>query len=518
MSRIKKIVGAFIHAPDRFDELAQRISDVNTRAEETEKGLGERIYQVNSELTAVRAPGWVRDQLGVDPDRLQGDLDRLQDQLASMQNIGWIMDQLCENRDHLQRLNRGLSIAPTIWGDPEKLEIDETAKVVTCFFNTISGRIRVGAYSFAGSRVSLLAGAHDPELTGVLRRDAEQAEGCDIEIGEGVWLASGCTLLGPCVVGDNAVIAAGAVVTPGTRVPAGTVWAGVPARQIRVLDLREMTADEPAVVSAFRRSGGMLFAEGWGERIAGLLAEPGHWMYKQEARLFTDRKDWRLLYRRERKEPVRIRMEGSAGTAAFEFTESEGECALMLPIAGTCLEEVRLYRNGDEAVFLSFASPLDAEKEKPEDIPETGKPEGIVPEEETPEEEGILDIEAIMEEIRAEARKNAPFGDIPSFGEIRAEEETESPELTLAQDIRKLTENCAVPPATENPTRNPLKKLYRKVTRKAVRSVTDPLSASVTETNLAFRKALEEAAQVIEQQQRQMNELARRLQRQEKES
>ena len=186
MGKIKKILGAFLHAPERVDELAGRIAN-------TDSSLGKRVDELN---------------------------------------IDWFMEQLLGNRELLEKLNRQLSITPTVWGDPARLEIDETADVFTCFFNTNSGRIRIGQYTFAGSDVSLLAGSHDPKLTGYLRRDAELSEGCDITIGNGVWLASGCIVLGPCEIGDNAVIAAGAVVAPGTVVPAGAVYAGIPAKKI----------------------------------------------------------------------------------------------------------------------------------------------------------------------------------------------------------------------------------------------------------------------------------------------
>ena len=129
MGKIKKIIGSFVHAPDRFDELAGRIAETNLQIDR---------------LTGQRQREW--------------------------------FDRLCEDREMLSRLNRGLSISYTVWGDPSRLEIDETAKVFTCFFNTNSGRIRIGEATFAGSDVSVLAGAHDPKLTGYLRRDADMTE------------------------------------------------------------------------------------------------------------------------------------------------------------------------------------------------------------------------------------------------------------------------------------------------------------------------------------------------------
>ncbi|WP_449290609.1 methyltransferase domain-containing protein [Oscillibacter ruminantium] len=59
-------------------------------------------------------------------------------------------------------------------------------------------------------------------------------------IGEGVWLASNVTVLGPCTIGDDAVLAAGSVVLPHTVIPPGTMYAGIPAKFVK-----KLTADEP---------------------------------------------------------------------------------------------------------------------------------------------------------------------------------------------------------------------------------------------------------------------------------
>ena len=351
MGKIKKIIGAFLHAPGRFDELAQRIADTNELISGTEL--------------------------------------KIRDELNRM-NVEWFTEQLCSNREQLGRLNRGLSIAPTVWGDPERLEIDETAKVFTCFFNVNSGRIRIGEYTFAGSNVSLLTGSHDMRLTGEMRRDAERTEDGDIEIGKGVWLASGCTVLGPCRIGDNAVIAAGAVVVPGTDVPANTVWGGVPAKQIKEIEPAEMTVENPAVKEAFERSGGVLFADGWGERIPGVLAEPGHWLIKEKGKIITDRSEWVMMYQKEGVGKSVLRFEGPGGETEVELTVSEGAKRIRLPINEGELSEVgltRLTREKGERIFVALRA------------------DGAV-QEEVAEEDGEIDLEAIMAEIKEEARKH----------------------------------------------------------------------------------------------------------------
>ncbi len=457
MGKTEKIVGAMVQAPDRFDDLAHRIADINTKVDLTEKNLREQINGLS---------------------------------------VDWFMKQLCEDRGLLNEMNGLLSMVPTVWGDRNRLEIDETAKVFTCFFNTNSGRIRVGAYTFAGSGVSLLAGTHDPALAGALRRDLEKTDGCDIDIGQGVWLASGCTVLGPCVIGDNAVIAAGAVVVPGTEVPANTVWGGVPARQLKELDL-QAAADHPAVRAALGKNGGLLYTEGWGESIPNLLDIPGHWMCKREAALLADRKEWLLKYCREGIEGCVIRLEGPAGTAELDLEESEGERVLSLPVSGNGPEEVRLRKDGDAKVFMAL---------RPLRDPEQAKRENAVSE---APEEGVLDIEAIMEEIRAEARKAPPAEGLPEFDRIRVRQE--SPVEALAREVKDMTDGYGIPPVIEEKTGNPVKRLYKKITCKAVRCATVPLSSSVTEANLRFKTALEKTVAVMECQQREIEELKDRI-------
>ncbi len=49
----------------------------------------------------------------------------------------------------------------------------------------------------------------------------------------------GATVLSHCNIGEGALIAAGALILEGTQVPPGTLWAGVPARQIRTLSTEQ---------------------------------------------------------------------------------------------------------------------------------------------------------------------------------------------------------------------------------------------------------------------------------------
>ena len=55
--------------------------------------------------------------------------------------------------------------------------------------------------------------------------------GCIVK--EGALIGMGAILLSRSEVGEGAVVAAGALVTEGRKIPPRTVWAGIPARQIK---------------------------------------------------------------------------------------------------------------------------------------------------------------------------------------------------------------------------------------------------------------------------------------------
>ena len=57
--------------------------------------------------------------------------------------------------------------------------------------------------------------------------------GC--HVGEGALIGIGAIVLDGAVVGEDALVAAGAVVRPGQVVPPATLWAGVPAKEVRPL-------------------------------------------------------------------------------------------------------------------------------------------------------------------------------------------------------------------------------------------------------------------------------------------
>ena len=155
-------------------------------------------------------------------------------QYDTRDNVKRTEKQILDTPGFIEELDARLLRKERLWGDPARLDIHPSVVLNDALLNTNCGLIHIGADSFAGHRVSILTDYHyvDRKLD---RRKDYPKEGRDIVIGKGVWLASGCMVIGPCVIGDHAVVSEGAVVTPGTEIPAGTLWGGNPAQQLRAL-------------------------------------------------------------------------------------------------------------------------------------------------------------------------------------------------------------------------------------------------------------------------------------------
>ncbi|MGA2161176.1 MAG: hypothetical protein ABSG28_03090 [Methanoregula sp.] len=123
-----------------------------------------------------------------------------------------------------------------IFTDPDRVFVSKTAYLCNALLNTNSGTITIGEYTFFSHNVSIITGTHDYSLTGRDRMTYFPKNGYDIVIGNGVWIGSNVTIIGPCVIGDNSVIAAGAVVI--NDVTANSVVAGVPAKLIRMIPVK----------------------------------------------------------------------------------------------------------------------------------------------------------------------------------------------------------------------------------------------------------------------------------------
>jgi len=123
---------------------------------------------------------------------------------------------------------------PYVWGDHSRVSVAPGAQVNDAILNCSSGTIAIARDVVFGHGVSLLTGTHDYRQFGAARRLTVPEGGRDIVIGEGAWLASNVTILGPCRVGEHAVVAAGAVVL--RDVPPYSVAAGIPARVLYELE------------------------------------------------------------------------------------------------------------------------------------------------------------------------------------------------------------------------------------------------------------------------------------------
>lgn len=120
-----------------------------------------------------------------------------------------------------------------VFVDYSRIFIAKTASISNALLNTNSGTITIGEYTFFGQNVSLITGTHDYNLFGKDRMWSIPQFGQDIIIGNGVWIGSNASILGPCIIGDNAVIAAGSIVKG--IVEKNTIVAGVPARYIKTI-------------------------------------------------------------------------------------------------------------------------------------------------------------------------------------------------------------------------------------------------------------------------------------------
>ncbi len=138
--------------------------------------------------------------------------------------------------DAVQRIGHQLLQVHRIFGDPARVQMGRDVILNDALINTSSGRVVLHDHAFCGHGVSLLTGTHDYTRTNYYRQAGVPQQGRDIIIGEGVWLGSNVTVLGPCTIGAHAVVAAGAVVTG--EVEAAAIYAGVPAHRVKGIDLQ----------------------------------------------------------------------------------------------------------------------------------------------------------------------------------------------------------------------------------------------------------------------------------------
>ena len=138
----------------------------------------------------------------------------------------------------INQVNHATLAKPRCWGQNSRVLLGNNVHLANTLFNTTSGMIVVGDDVFFGHNVCLLTGTHDYRKKGADRHAAIPDSGRDIYIGNGTWVASGATIVGPCRIGENAVIAAASLLTEGDY-PGGYIYAGAPAKAIKAIDFDE---------------------------------------------------------------------------------------------------------------------------------------------------------------------------------------------------------------------------------------------------------------------------------------
>jgi carbonic anhydrase/acetyltransferase-like protein (isoleucine patch superfamily) len=79
--------------------------------------------------------------------------------------------------------------------------------------------------------------------------------GCTVH--DNVLIGMGAIVMDNCVIESNCIIAAGAVLTEGTHVPAGSIYAGVPAKKVKDLDQKLLEGEVHRIANNY------LMYSGW---------------------------------------------------------------------------------------------------------------------------------------------------------------------------------------------------------------------------------------------------------------
>lgn len=96
-------------------------------------------------------------------------------------------------------------------------------------------RIGTGTNIQDGTVIHVTSAKHGTHIgNDVLVGHMALLHGCTVE--DRGFIGMGAIVMDACVVESEAMVAAGALLTPGKRVKAGELWAGRPAKLVRVLD------------------------------------------------------------------------------------------------------------------------------------------------------------------------------------------------------------------------------------------------------------------------------------------
>jgi acetyltransferase-like isoleucine patch superfamily enzyme len=102
-----------------------------------------------------------------------------------------------------------------------------------CNLRAAGGLIDIGTNSALGQHTVVVAANHALAAGTTYLRTTWNEERTGVIVGNNCWIGANCTILPGVTIGDDAVIGAGSVVTK--SVPAGELWAGVPARPLKRL-------------------------------------------------------------------------------------------------------------------------------------------------------------------------------------------------------------------------------------------------------------------------------------------
>ncbi|MEW9872755.1 DapH/DapD/GlmU-related protein [Arthrobacter sp. HS15c] len=97
-----------------------------------------------------------------------------------------------------------------------------------------AAKIVIGDDCLVGPQVMFLTSSHD---IGPSERRGADATAMPISVGSGCWLGARSVIMPGITIGEGCVIAAGSIVT--RDCPPNTLFAGVPARAIRELDVKD---------------------------------------------------------------------------------------------------------------------------------------------------------------------------------------------------------------------------------------------------------------------------------------
>jgi acetyltransferase-like isoleucine patch superfamily enzyme len=123
-----------------------------------------------------------------------------------------------------------------VYGPQDRIFISPRVSKANTIFNTRSGKIFVGQGVMFGHNCMVLTGFHDYSRPGETReRVTLEDANRDIVIEDGVWVASGAIIIGPCRIGKNSVIGSGSVVVK--DIPSMTFAAGNPAKVIKNIEI-----------------------------------------------------------------------------------------------------------------------------------------------------------------------------------------------------------------------------------------------------------------------------------------